>query len=253
MSVLLKSVGQGVSSAPEWKARTNLDKIRQRQEERADERLEMDKTQQEMKRTELINRLEAGLKQQEREVMDKELERIVYSDPEGSVAKGYITPSDMQQKWPDLWQQTFDPAYKMDLDAKRLKAMYEANEEARKQQKHEYDMNRPYSGTDKPKTQAEIKADIISKGAGQKVSTTKFTESGGLEISEGLTDINALAARGDTAVALQALAIQKHALELSKVGKASQVDWDIFREDNPDINWKAVKISMELSENANGL
>ena len=171
MSVLLKSVGQGVSSAPEWKARTNLDKIRQRQEERADERLEMDKTQQEMKRTELINRLEAGLKQQEQEVMDKELERIVYSDPEGSVAKGYITPSDMQQKWPDLWQQTFDPAYKMDLDAKRLKAMYEANEEARKQQKHEYDMNRPYSGTGDSKTGDGVSAkkyrqDIVKQNPG---------------------------------------------------------------------------------------
>jgi len=187
LSVLFKSAGQGVSSVPAWKERTNLDKIRQAESQRSQQRLELEQTQQEMKKTELMNKLEAGLREQEDAVKEKEFERIVFSDPKGAVANRYTTESEIQQKWPTLWDREFNPEtvlnldilrlkkqqaqYDMDLDAKRLKAMYEANEEARKQQKHEYDMKKPYSGTGDSKTGDGVSAkkyrqDIVKQNPG---------------------------------------------------------------------------------------
>ncbi len=88
--------------------------VQQRQQraigEREQQRIELQEEQQRMQQDEVMRELQGEQEAQLQKEEDDALERIVFRDPRGAVDRGITSIGEVRQRFPDLYDQFFNPA-----------------------------------------------------------------------------------------------------------------------------------------------
>ena len=108
--------------------------------EREQQRIELQQEQQRMQQGELIRELQGEQEAELQKEEDDALERIVFRDPQGAVDRGVTSIGEVRQRFPDLYDQFFNPAVVAERNRQKVEDDRATAEELRTQAKHDSDI-----------------------------------------------------------------------------------------------------------------